>query len=204
MITKASLENSLSMGRTARQDGAKLARPEFLNEQGLIFGASYDSRAVVPDGSPPPAIDDPVTQYVPSARPGARAPHVWLERMSEPSRRLTCSAPASCCWPDRKAALGRMPHRGWPRRTGPSWSRIGSAEAGNSPIPTGDGRRFTVSGPAAPFSSGPMAMSAGAAARERTIHAARSMTPWTASWGVLEAARAPRSEGMESSAFEWR
>ena len=40
MTTKASLENSLSMGRTARQDGAKLARPEFLNEQGLIFGAS--------------------------------------------------------------------------------------------------------------------------------------------------------------------
>ena len=27
MTTKASLENSLSMGRTARQDGAKLARP---------------------------------------------------------------------------------------------------------------------------------------------------------------------------------
>ena len=42
ITTKASLENSLSMGRTARQDGAKLARPEFLNEQGLIFGASIN------------------------------------------------------------------------------------------------------------------------------------------------------------------
>jgi hypothetical protein len=80
MTTTASLENSLSMGRTARQDGARVARPEFLNEQGLIFGASYESRAVIPDGSPPPAIDDPVTQYAPSARPGSRAPHVWLER----------------------------------------------------------------------------------------------------------------------------
>jgi hypothetical protein len=57
-----------------------VARPEFLNEQGLIFGASYDSRAVVPDGSPPVPVDDPVTQYAPSARPGSRAPHVWLER----------------------------------------------------------------------------------------------------------------------------
>ncbi|MGH7094866.1 MAG: FAD-dependent monooxygenase, partial [Stellaceae bacterium] len=79
-ITRNSLENSLSMGRTARQDSAKLPRSEFLNEQGLIFGASYESTAVIPDGSPPPAVDDPVTQYVPSARPGGRAPHVWLQR----------------------------------------------------------------------------------------------------------------------------
>jgi putative polyketide hydroxylase len=82
-ITRASLENSLSMGRTARQDGAKLPRAEFLSEQGLIFGASYESAAMIPDGSPPPEIADPVTQYVPSARPGCRAPHVWLERGGE-------------------------------------------------------------------------------------------------------------------------
>ena len=37
----------------------------------------------MPDGTPPPAIDDPVTDYVPSARPGGRAPHVWLERGDE-------------------------------------------------------------------------------------------------------------------------
>jgi 2-polyprenyl-6-methoxyphenol hydroxylase-like FAD-dependent oxidoreductase len=79
-ITETSLANSLSMGRTARQNGAKLPRPEFLNEQGLIFGAAYESAAVIPDGTPPPHVDDPVTQYVPSARPGCRAPHVWLER----------------------------------------------------------------------------------------------------------------------------
>lgn len=44
VTTRVSLENSLSMGRSmgriARQDGAKLPRSEFLNEQGLIFGAS--------------------------------------------------------------------------------------------------------------------------------------------------------------------
>ncbi len=79
-ITEQSLANSLSMGRTARQADAKLPRSEFLNEQGLIFGASYESAAVIPDGTPPQRLDDPVTQYVPSARPGRRAPHVWLER----------------------------------------------------------------------------------------------------------------------------
>jgi putative polyketide hydroxylase len=83
ITTKASLENSLSMGRTARQDGAKLPRSEFLNEQGLIFGQSYQSTAIVPDGTPPPAVSDPVTQYLPSARPGSRAPHVRLERRGE-------------------------------------------------------------------------------------------------------------------------
>ena len=79
-ITRASLANALSMGRTERQSGAKVARPQFLNEQGLIFGASYESAAVVPDGTPPPPVSDPVTEYLPSARPGGRAPHVWLER----------------------------------------------------------------------------------------------------------------------------
>ena len=79
-ITEASLANSLSMGRTARQPDAVLPRPEFLNEQGLIFGASYESSAVIPDGTPPQQLDNAVTQYVPSARPGRRAPHAWLER----------------------------------------------------------------------------------------------------------------------------
>ncbi|HVC62456.1 MAG TPA: FAD-dependent monooxygenase [Acetobacteraceae bacterium] len=83
-ITQASLENSLSMGRTARQDSAKLPRAAFLSEQGLIFGAAYESGAVVADGTEAPVLDDPVTQYVPSARPGCRAPHVWLRRDGAP------------------------------------------------------------------------------------------------------------------------
>jgi putative polyketide hydroxylase len=80
-ITEQSLNNSLSMGRLGRRSsGTAIARPEYLNEQGMIFGAAYTSSAVVPDGTPAPAIANPVTDYVPSARPGARAPHVWLER----------------------------------------------------------------------------------------------------------------------------
>jgi putative polyketide hydroxylase len=82
IITQNSLANALSMGRTARQSNV-LPRREFLNEQGLIFGACYQSMAIVPDGTPPVAVDDPVTEYVPSARPGSRAPHVQLRRDNE-------------------------------------------------------------------------------------------------------------------------
>ena len=82
IVTQNALANALSMGRNARQSKV-LPRPEFLNEQGLIFGACYQSTAVVPDGTPPVVLDDPVTEYVPSARPGSRAPHVWLKRGSE-------------------------------------------------------------------------------------------------------------------------
>ncbi|HWB52100.1 MAG TPA: FAD-dependent monooxygenase [Stellaceae bacterium] len=84
VTTRNALENSLSMGRAARQESAKLPRSEFLNEQGLIFGQSYESAGIIPDGSAAPSVDDPVTQYVPSARPGGRAPHVWLERRGTP------------------------------------------------------------------------------------------------------------------------
>jgi 2-polyprenyl-6-methoxyphenol hydroxylase-like FAD-dependent oxidoreductase len=80
-ITEQSLANSISMGRLAdRTPGHTFARPEFLNEQGMIFGASYRSAAVIPDGTPPPALANAVTDYVSSARPGSRAPHAWLER----------------------------------------------------------------------------------------------------------------------------
>ena len=82
IVTKNSLANAMSMGRNARQSGV-LPRREFLNEQGLIFGACYESMAVVPDGTPRVVADDPVTEYLPSARPGSRAPHVWLKRGNE-------------------------------------------------------------------------------------------------------------------------
>lgn len=77
-ITEQSLLNATSMGRLEQTRKNAGARPEYLNEQGMIFGAAYDSRAVVPDGSPPPAVADAVTEYKPSARPGARAPHVFF------------------------------------------------------------------------------------------------------------------------------
>jgi putative polyketide hydroxylase len=46
---------------------------------GVTLGYGYESSAVVPDGTAPPAVDDPVHDYVPTARPGHRAPHLWIE-----------------------------------------------------------------------------------------------------------------------------
>src|SRR5436190_19780770 len=46
----------------------------------MIFGAAYESSAVVPDDTPPPKVENPITDYSPSARPGHRAAHAWLER----------------------------------------------------------------------------------------------------------------------------
>ena len=79
-ITEQSLTNAISMGRLAKDNKAAGARPEYLNEQGMIFGANYASSAIVHDGSAPTPVANPVTDYVPSARPGGRAPHVWLEK----------------------------------------------------------------------------------------------------------------------------
>ena len=78
-VVHTTLLNMQSFDRSKRQAEARLPRKEFLNERGLIFGARYQSPAVVPDGSKPPEVNDPVTEYVPSAHPGCRAPHVWLE-----------------------------------------------------------------------------------------------------------------------------
>ncbi len=54
------------------------ARFEF-NIPGITFGGRYDgSPIIVPDGTAPPP-DSPNT-YVPTACPGGRAPHLWLDQ----------------------------------------------------------------------------------------------------------------------------
>ena len=71
------------MGRLEQTKKNASARPEYLNEQGMIFGANYASGAVVPDGTDAAPVANAVTDYTPSARPGGRAPHVWFERDGE-------------------------------------------------------------------------------------------------------------------------
>ena len=87
-ITEQSLMNARSLGRggpgATAAPAATLARPEVLNELGMIFGAAYESSAVVPDGTPPPKVENPITDYLPCARPGHRAPHAWLARDGAP------------------------------------------------------------------------------------------------------------------------
>jgi 2,4-dichlorophenol 6-monooxygenase len=53
---------------------------EHFDMLGLQLGYAYAEGALVPDGSPPPALADPVRQYEASSRPGARLPHAWLDR----------------------------------------------------------------------------------------------------------------------------
>jgi hypothetical protein len=66
------------MGRLEQAVKNAGARPEYPNEPGMIFGANFTSSAVVPDGTEAPHGAKPITDYVPSARPGGRA-HTWLE-----------------------------------------------------------------------------------------------------------------------------
>jgi putative polyketide hydroxylase len=49
-----------------------------LDNEGQDLGFYYDSGAIVSDGTPSP-VRDPAT-YRPDARPGSRAPHLWLIR----------------------------------------------------------------------------------------------------------------------------
>lgn len=46
---------------------------------GVVLGAYYETGAFVPDGTMPPPTADPIVDYQPCARPGHRAPHVWLD-----------------------------------------------------------------------------------------------------------------------------
>jgi hypothetical protein len=55
-------------------------RPEQFSNRGRVLGISYDSTAIVPDGSDLPTVANPVIDYAPTARPGSRAPHMWLWR----------------------------------------------------------------------------------------------------------------------------
>jgi putative polyketide hydroxylase len=116
-ITRAALANAMSMGRTTRQSSAVLPRREFLNEQGLIYGICYQSMAVMSDGTPPVEVVDPVTEYVPSARPGSRAPHVWLRRGGEQLSTVDLFGPHFVLLAGRDGGAWRQAAH----QIGPSW-----------------------------------------------------------------------------------
>ena len=75
------IERDTPAGAAARQAAGDYlnahGRREF-NIPGVTFGGRYDgSAAIVADGSTPPP--DSANDYVPSACPGGRAPHLWLD-----------------------------------------------------------------------------------------------------------------------------
>ncbi|MEV6196347.1 FAD-dependent monooxygenase [Streptomyces sp. NPDC051920] len=49
------------------------------SEHNIEYGFTYDSAAVVPDGTEPPVSPDPVRIYRADARPGHPLPHAWLD-----------------------------------------------------------------------------------------------------------------------------
>lgn len=80
-VADATIEEDTPAGAEARLvAGAYLedhARREF-NIPGITFGGRYDgSPAIMPDGTSPPP--DAANTYIPSACPGGRPPHLWLE-----------------------------------------------------------------------------------------------------------------------------
>jgi 2,4-dichlorophenol 6-monooxygenase len=99
--TRQSLSNALKMGLlpkalgtdaepTSARLAASLADPErrsavaaaveaqaeHFDMLGLQLGYIYADGALVPEGAPPPLAS--IREYVPTAHPGARLPHVWL------------------------------------------------------------------------------------------------------------------------------
>ena len=74
------LEDATAAGEALRREvGARIqvAKIREFNTLGVMLGYRYDdSPLVVPDGTEPPSHD--FINYVPSARPGALAPHAWL------------------------------------------------------------------------------------------------------------------------------
>jgi len=78
------------LGAIARGEASDMSSKDVLqatrrygNHIGLELGTIYASDAVIADGSNTPVVDDPYTDYVPSGHPGARAPHVWIDRQGE-------------------------------------------------------------------------------------------------------------------------
>ncbi|MEZ5378613.1 MAG: FAD-dependent monooxygenase [Acidimicrobiales bacterium] len=90
-ITRQSLENSINVGRIRAAISNPAVEPlppdqlatearRYGNHLGVEFGSVYTSPAVIPDGTAPPEVADDYSDYLPSATPGARAPHHWLGR----------------------------------------------------------------------------------------------------------------------------
>jgi 2-polyprenyl-6-methoxyphenol hydroxylase-like FAD-dependent oxidoreductase len=81
-------EDSADGAATREKIGVKLAEygQLTLDTVGVALGARYDgSPVIVPDGPAPP---DAFTSYTPSAVPGGRAPHLWLDDVHGPQSSL--------------------------------------------------------------------------------------------------------------------
>ena len=70
---------TLEGARIRREVGADIVRDrtQIFVSDGLVLGTHYDSSPIVwADGTPSP--EESVSAYVPTSRPGSRAPHAWI------------------------------------------------------------------------------------------------------------------------------
>ena len=77
----AALEEDTAEGRRARDEAAQVleTQRESFASLGVQLGTRYEGSPIVwPDGTPAP--EDVYDRYVPTARPGGRAPHLWMSR----------------------------------------------------------------------------------------------------------------------------
>ena len=85
---------------------------------GLQLGFAYETGALVDDGWARPMPANPVRDFLPTTRPGARLPHAWVERAGErvsvldlvPYDRFTVLAgPTGSMWHEAAARVGAIP-----------------------------------------------------------------------------------------------
>jgi 2-polyprenyl-6-methoxyphenol hydroxylase-like FAD-dependent oxidoreductase len=126
----ASLRNAVRMMEVPRAlasgEGAASVRAAIANQAehfdmlGLQLGFAYESGAIVPDGSEPPARANPVRDFVPNARPGARLPHGWIAYdgracsaldVVAADRPTLLAGPAGKAWLEAGEAVGSPPLR---------------------------------------------------------------------------------------------
>ncbi len=63
--------------RTHMREQIMASQPSMVLTDGIALGYRYDPSPIVwPDGTPP--TPDTISLYVPTARPGSRAPHAWI------------------------------------------------------------------------------------------------------------------------------
>ncbi len=98
--------------------GAIANQAEHFDMLGLQLGFTYAEGALVPEASAAEPTADPVREYVPSARPGARVPHAWVRRNGRTCSALDClpldrctlvTAAAGGAWRAGAARLAGVP-----------------------------------------------------------------------------------------------
>ena len=85
---------------------------------GLQLGFSYETGALVADGSERPTGANPVRDFVPTTRPGSRVPHAWVARAGE-----------------RLSVLDLLPYDGFTVLAGPEGAAWAEAVAGIRGLP---------------------------------------------------------------------